>query len=53
MKHELMKRIRNAKTTEELKTIMKEVLTYHAEGTMSDETFDAIYDVFTSKRNEF
>ena len=32
---------------------MKEALTYHAEGTMSDKTFDAIYNVFTSKKNEF
>lgn len=53
MKHEFMKRIRNANTNEELKVIMLEVLTRHAEGIMDDEAFGAIYDVFTSKKNEF
>ena len=52
MKHEFMKRIRNANTNEELKTIMLEVMTLHAEGNISDEVFGAIYDVFTSKRSE-
>lgn len=53
MKHKFMKRIRNANTIEELKTIMLEVMIYHSEGTMSDETFGAIYEVFISKKNEF
>lgn len=49
---QFIKQIKNTTTNDELKVIMKEVLTLQATGNMSDEAFGKIYDVFEAKRNE-
>ena len=53
MKHEWMKRIRNATSREELNSIIVEVATAQMNVIVSEETFEAIWNVFWQKKEEF
>ena len=52
MKNTTIKKIRNAKTNEELKATMIDAIKAHAMGMMSDDDMRKIIDVFEAKKNE-
>lgn len=52
MKNTTIKKIRNAKTYEELKAAMVDAIKAHAMGMMSDDDIGKILDAFEAKESE-